>query len=126
MAIMLEEIKVLIEFVELPDVFGRTPTDYPTESIPELGPFSYPDKYEVRCSTTVMEFYWASELVGTVPQNSCEWPDQMLPCFMPCFANNSDGSNYFYYATGKCFYIRYTPNDIIYCYPIQRLEINKK
>jgi hypothetical protein len=124
MAIMLEEIKFLTEFLELPDVIGRMPIDYPTEPIPGIGPFFEPKLYEVRCLTTVIEFYWASELVGTVPAQHQAWPDQALP-YLPT-AKTSDGAQYFYYATGKCFYIRYTPNDIIYCYPIQRLEINKK
>lgn len=124
MAIMLEEIKVLIEFVELglPDIFGRMPIDYPLESIADIGPFSQPNTYEVRCLTNIIEFYWAGALVGAIPQNICAWPDQALP-YLPT-ANTLDGSNYFYYATGKCFYVRYIDDTVAYCYPIQRVKLS--
>jgi hypothetical protein len=118
MAIMLEE----IEFLKLPDVFGRMPIDYPSTTDPTTGPFYKPNLYEVICLTNIniIEFYWASTLVGTVPQNICTWPYQALP-YLPT-ANTPDGAKYFYYATGKC-YARMRnifDDNIIYCYPIQR------
>ena len=123
MAVMLEEIEVLLEFVELPDVFGRMPIDYPSITDPATGPFYKPNLYEVVCLTDVIEFYWASTLVGTVPQNICAWPYQALP-YLP-IANTADGAKYFYYATGKC-YARMRnifDDNIIHCYPIQRFEM---
>ena len=120
MAIMLEEIKVLIEFVELelPDVFGRLPIDYPSISDPEVGPFCKPNLYEVRCNNIdkLIEFYWDGVLIGTgiFP----DWPDKTLPLGI------QDNSNYFYYATGKCFYVRCIDDTVAYCYPIQRVELS--
>lgn len=112
MAIMLEEIDLL----DLPDIFGRMPVDYPSPT-PDIGPFSEANFYEVRCGnlTKVIEFIWEGELVGTTA--SVNWPENNLPHF-------SD-SRYFYYATGKCHGKKWNifEDNIRYCYPIQRRKI---
>ena len=119
MAIMLEEIKVLIEIVELelPDIFGRMPIDYPLESIPDIGPFSQPNTYEVRCNSInkLIEFYWNGVLIdtGIFPN----WPDKQLPLGV------EDYSKYLFYPTGKCFYVRCIDDTVAYCYPIQRVKL---
>jgi hypothetical protein len=121
MAIMLEE----IEFLELPDVFGRMPVDYPSEPITEIGPFFETNLYEVRCGNLqgLIKFYWDGVLIGEDNVHNTVWPEQTLP-YLPT-ANTPDGVKYFYYATGKCYARMWNifDNNIIYCYPIQRFEM---
>ena len=114
MAIMLEE----IELPELLDVFGRMPADYPSVPSPDIGPFYQPDTYEVRCNSInkLIEFYWDGVLIdtGIFP----DWPDKQLPFGVQNYS-------YLYYPTGQ-YYRRMWNNiedNIIYCYPIQRLKI---
>jgi len=121
MAIMLEEIDLL----DLPDFFNRMPLEYPTYTIPNCGPFSQPDMYEVRCGslTDCIDFYWDGALVGSINKHDSVWPHQTLPHIT--VTKNSDNITYFYYATGKDYRKMFNDieGNIIYCYPIQRLEI---
>jgi hypothetical protein len=113
MAIMLEE----IEFLELPDFFGRMPIDYPIEPIPGIGPFFEQSLYEVNCNTLdkTIEFFWDGALIGITTYNN--WPEKSLPPYLSYGLE----LGYYYYATGKCFMRReYNSDNIAYCYPIQR------
>ena len=107
-----------IQIKDLPDMFGRAPIDYPSVPSSDIGPFSQPDTYEVRCNSInkLIEFYWDGVLIhtGIFPY----WPDKQLPLGVQNYS-------YLYYPTGQ-YYRRMWNNiedNIIYCYPIQRLKI---
>ena len=117
--ILLDEEKgwtVAEKIKNLPDMFGRLPIDFPTTPIPDIGPFSEPNVYEVRCSfgEELIEFYWAGVLVGQ-RKFFAEWPSRTLP-----YIYMGD----LYYATGN--YYRKITNDIedntIYCYPVAKVK----
>ena len=115
MAIMLEE----IEFLELPDFYGRMPIDYPAEPIPGIGPFFEPNVYEVRCNNLdkTIEFLWDGALIGTTTYNN--WPEKSLPPFLSYGLE----LGYYYYATGNCkgkMWNTENNDTTYYFYPIQR------